>query len=288
MVDGNTALARTEPNYALIEQVVIRGDLKGLTATQKSAYYGKVCESIGLNPLTRPFEYIVLNGREVLYARKDCADQLRRLYGITITITSRERIDDIYIVTARARMPAGREDESTGAVTIAGKKGDDLANALMKAETKAKRRATLSICGLGMLDETEVETIPQQAREPAKVTRITPHAEPDEDPDGRGDAHLQAQFMQAIENIEMMVDEASTWEQCEEARKQLGARNRVTALTSSFREARNNRKLGPADEAQFTKVWQRCNRKLEKKEAELDPGSAAEFVTDPETGEVSR
>jgi hypothetical protein len=73
MVDGNTALARTEPNYALIEQVVIRGDLKGLTATQKSAYYGKVCESIGLNPLTRPFEYIVLNGREVLYARKDCA-----------------------------------------------------------------------------------------------------------------------------------------------------------------------------------------------------------------------
>ena len=30
----------------------------------------------------------------------------------------------------------------------------------MKAETKAKRRVTLSICGLGMLDETEVETIP--------------------------------------------------------------------------------------------------------------------------------
>ena len=30
----------------------------------------------------------------------------------------------------------------------------------MKAETKAKRRATLSICGLGLLDESEVETIP--------------------------------------------------------------------------------------------------------------------------------
>ena len=28
----------------------------------------------------------------------------------------------------------------------------------MKCETKAKRRVTLSICGLGMLDETEVET----------------------------------------------------------------------------------------------------------------------------------
>src|SRR5574343_296815 len=30
---------------------------------------------------------------------------------------------------------------------------------MMKAETKAKRRVTLSICGLGMLDETETATI---------------------------------------------------------------------------------------------------------------------------------
>jgi hypothetical protein len=29
----------------------------------------------------------------------------------------------------------------------------------MKAETKAKRRVTLSICGLGMLDESELETV---------------------------------------------------------------------------------------------------------------------------------
>jgi hypothetical protein len=38
-------------------------------------------------------------------------------------------------------------------------KGDALANALMKAETKAKRRVTLSIAGLGWLDETELETV---------------------------------------------------------------------------------------------------------------------------------
>src|SRR6185312_3719783 len=34
----------------------------------------------------------------------------------------------------------------------------------MKAETKAKRRVTLSICGLGMLDETEVDSIPDARR----------------------------------------------------------------------------------------------------------------------------
>ena len=30
----------------------------------------------------------------------------------------------------------------------------------MKAETKAKRRVTLSICGLGILDESETDTMP--------------------------------------------------------------------------------------------------------------------------------
>ena len=39
-------------------------------------------------------------------------------------------------------------------------KGDALANALMKCETKAKRRVTLSIAGLGWLDEIELATIP--------------------------------------------------------------------------------------------------------------------------------
>ncbi len=43
---------------------------------------------------------------------------------------------------------------------IEGLKGEARANAIMKCVTKAKRRVTLSICGLGMLDETEVDSIP--------------------------------------------------------------------------------------------------------------------------------
>jgi hypothetical protein len=62
-------------------------------------------------------------------------------------------------VTARATDRAGRSDESIGAVAIGGLKGDALCNALMKAETKAKRRATLAIVGLSFLDESEVETV---------------------------------------------------------------------------------------------------------------------------------
>src|SRR5690606_8779893 len=54
----------------------------------------------------------------------------------------------------------GRVDSDTGAVPIAGLKGEAKANAILKAITKAKRRVTLSMVGLGMLDESEVETIP--------------------------------------------------------------------------------------------------------------------------------
>jgi hypothetical protein len=145
---------------AIMEQVLIGGDLAQLTEAQRLAYYRAVCQSLGLNPLSKPFEYLWLNGKLRLYALRDCTDQLRRLHGISIYITNRERLGDIYIVTARAKDRTGREDESTGAVALGTLKGDALANALMKCETKAKRRVTLSLAGLGWLDETEISTIP--------------------------------------------------------------------------------------------------------------------------------
>jgi hypothetical protein len=165
----------------VLEQVLIGGDLSGLTSQQRADYYGAVCRALGLNPFTKPFEYLTLNGKLRLYALRDCADQLRRLHGISIYITNRERLSDLYVVTARAKDRTGREDESTGAVPLGNLKGDALANALMKAETKAKRRVTLSLAGLGWLDEIELATIPGvQVGEPSgqasggKGTLITP------------------------------------------------------------------------------------------------------------------
>jgi hypothetical protein len=162
MEDSTTVTTSPQPLPSeVVEKIVMGGDLAALNAAQRADYYGAVCRSLGLNPLTKPFEYLTLNGKLRLYALRDCADQLRRLHGISIYIANRERMSDIYIVTARAKDRQGREDESTGAVTVGNLKGDALANALMKAETKAKRRVTLSIAGLGWLDETELETIPQ-------------------------------------------------------------------------------------------------------------------------------
>lgn len=162
MARNSTALAVVDQTKAaVLEQVVIQGDLSNLQPAERVAYYKTVCESVGLNPFTKPFEYINLNGKLTLYAKRDATDQLRSINGVSVEITSREMHDNgIYVVTARAKDRNGRTDEAIGAVSIAGLKGDALANAIMKAETKAKRRVTLSICGLGWLDETEVATVP--------------------------------------------------------------------------------------------------------------------------------
>jgi hypothetical protein len=147
--------------YGEIERVLIGGDLDKMTTDQRTVYYMKVCDSLGLNPLTKPFEYIRLNNKLTLYANRNCAEQLRRVYGVSVTDMEQQVGFDVLTVTVKGQDKTGRMDVASGAVYIGGLKGENLANAYLKAETKAKRRLTLSLCGLGMLDETEVETIPQ-------------------------------------------------------------------------------------------------------------------------------
>lgn len=154
---NGAALAAQAPPE--IDKLLVLGDLSKLTPEQKANYYMTVCRSMGLNPYTKPFGYLSLNGALQLYAKKDAAEQLRGSRGISITSLTGEVVDDLYVVTCRGRDRTGREDQATGAVVIGNLKGEAKANALMKAETKAKRRFTLSICGLGFLDESEIESI---------------------------------------------------------------------------------------------------------------------------------
>ena len=147
-----------------LEGLLAKGDLSAFTPAQRVQYYRSTCQSLGLNPLTRPFDYIALNGKITLYAKRDCTDQLRQLRGISITTCRTRSEGDLFIAEVEARDAAGRSDSDIGAVNIKGLFGDALANASMKAITKAKRRVTLSLSGLGFSDETEIETIPSARR----------------------------------------------------------------------------------------------------------------------------
>lgn len=172
----------TKLTTASLEKLFLKGDLSVLSPEEKMSYYNEYCNRLGLDPFTQPFKLLNLNGKEVLYCDRSGTQQLSKLHNVSHEIKSREVINDCYVVTAQASVE-GRRTESIGAVPItkaggewttsqSGKKffkpdgtfkpltGDDLCNAMMKAETKAKRRATLDLLGLGVLDETEIETIP--------------------------------------------------------------------------------------------------------------------------------
>jgi hypothetical protein len=102
----------------------------------------------------------------VLYARADCTAQLRKLHGIGVSSMKRVRNGDYYEVEVTVIDKHGKPDTGLGIVWLKNRKtkkdleGTQLANAMMKAETKAKRRATLSCAGLGMMDESEIDELP--------------------------------------------------------------------------------------------------------------------------------
>ena len=154
----DTDIVKTD-DAQLMESVLLQGDLSKLTPSQRVNYYQKVCESIGLNPLTRPFDYITLNNKLTLYAKKDAADQLRNIHGVSIDDVDIVDTPTQYIVKVKGHNKDGRTDVEIGVVNKTDMQGN-LANAQMKAVTKGKRRLTLSLCGLGWLDETEIDSIP--------------------------------------------------------------------------------------------------------------------------------
>jgi hypothetical protein len=147
-----------EPNLAeAIERVIATGDIGRLSAIDRIAYYDAVCESLRLNKITRPLEYGMMDGKMVLYFRKEATDQLRKIHNISVTKIEEITVGDLFKVIAHGKTPEGREDVDIAYVSLLGLKGKAEADARMKTITKAKRRLTLSLCGLGFPDESEVE-----------------------------------------------------------------------------------------------------------------------------------
>jgi hypothetical protein len=163
--NGSTLAPAVPLDAVLLERLVIGGDLGALTPAQRLAYYRHRCEAIGLDPGARPFQYLALQGKLTLYADKGCAQQLASQRGLSFVVTARERLEgDVYEIRGRITGPEGRITEDVGAVFVGGLRGEALANATMKAHTKAYRRTVLAHCGLGMLDESEVDSIRDAVR----------------------------------------------------------------------------------------------------------------------------
>jgi hypothetical protein len=142
------------------------GDISGMNASQQVQYYCELARAMGLNPLFKPFDALSLQGKKVLYANRGATDALARAQNVRRECVSEPRVvslpsptgtGEVKIVTCRYRatLPNGRAEERTATILYR-----DPANDFMKCETKAARRATLAVLGIGVLDESELDSIP--------------------------------------------------------------------------------------------------------------------------------
>ena len=149
----------TQSSSELISNLVLNGDISKMSNEMKVEYYNKLCHSLNLNPVTKPFQIISFQGKTILYATKDCTEQLRKINKVSIVELNQDIKEGLCISKCKVQDKDNRYDIATGVVVLP---SDAIgkANGIMKCETKAKRRATLSICGLGILEESELDTMP--------------------------------------------------------------------------------------------------------------------------------
>lgn len=122
-----------------------------------------MCKSLRLNPLTKPIDYLSSpDGKLVPYINSLGVAQLRGQFGISTKVIETRTDKEFIYCTVAARDRTGRVEEAIAVVPLQDKYGKPLtgerkANAIMKSETKAKRRATLALCGLSWADGNTVK-----------------------------------------------------------------------------------------------------------------------------------
>lgn len=139
---------------------ISKQDFSKLAPAEQVAAIRAICSAANIPMALSPIMLLPGDGgRLVPYVTAAGTNHLRSRSGISLRIVDRDTVDGVYIVRAQATTADGRTDEATGAVPIEGLKGVALANSFMKAETKAKRRVTMSIVGLAFLDESEIDQV---------------------------------------------------------------------------------------------------------------------------------
>ena len=143
-----------------IVAILARGNISSLSEEEKTQYYLELCYALKLDPRFRPVDFIEGKGNSLTpYLNKGATDALARagsIQRITVVQPKVIELDSVKCVmcVARATDPSGRYEERIATALLRNHE-----NILMRVETKAYRRATLAVLGIGMLDESELDGI---------------------------------------------------------------------------------------------------------------------------------
>lgn len=140
----------------------MNNDWSGVTEPDRVLAVRAICEVLGIPTPMNPFRFIkTKRGNVTMYAGQEAASLIANTYRLSVKITEQvfDKEQNLYRVAVTATFPDGRSVDDMGVVYLGGSTGDDRANAVMKCITKAKRRVTLSACGLSTYEEDEVPVV---------------------------------------------------------------------------------------------------------------------------------
>lgn len=198
--ETSTAIQEVSSEDEIIK-VLMYGDLSSMTQKQKAEYLYKLAKKQGLDPISKPFDIIPLQGGKLtVYANKGAAAQLQAKHQLSVEEISAGFIgkdeNAIYQVKVKVTSPGsvssstkdhpstyvpGRVSYNVGCASLFGLKAEMLSNKIMACHTKAIRRAVLVHCGLGFMDESELDSVgvgtkwigPATGPSTAQLTNIT-------------------------------------------------------------------------------------------------------------------
>jgi hypothetical protein len=144
----------------ILTNLGLNGSVSHFDKSQKQALLSKLCITLGLNEELQPFRiYSNTRGEEYIYATKECCAQLRHRECISIHEIGEPIFANSTIsVRVKGSNKHGRESWEIGSVGVVPELSpSQVAHGVMTAVTKAKRRLTLCLSGLGVLADVELE-----------------------------------------------------------------------------------------------------------------------------------
>ena len=141
--------------------ILARGNIASLSEEDRTKYILALCDALCLDPRFKPIDLISGQGGTVTpYLNRGATDSLARREGIqrtTVVPPKEVEINGVKCVLCVARatdVKTGRYEERVATAV-----NKDAGNAFMRVETKAIRRATIALLGIGLIDESELDGI---------------------------------------------------------------------------------------------------------------------------------
>jgi len=163
IIRADPAIAR-----AAVVHMLGTGDYSKLSDDQRAQLHLQMCTSLGVNPLTRPFEWIEFYDPETrgkkltLYPKSSLADQLSYVHRIRVRTVEEKMVGTLYKLVLEGTMPDGRSETNVAYLDMVDREGKPLrgqrhGNGLMKARTKCKRRLIFGMVGMSMPDRDSLQ-----------------------------------------------------------------------------------------------------------------------------------